>query len=122
MTETLRLDGLRTIEIQKIRWLRKFDTSKTTLREIELNDRELPASAQERLPDEGCNVELTEISLNQGITNWWTLGFESFGSFNRFQQNLLATLGHLSQSDLPSLAPGLELSYPAWLSVISSDI
>src|SRR5205823_2020054 len=77
-TESLELPSQSLVAVEKLRWLRKFDTSTQNLREIPLDADEQPLD-QKRLPAIGCNVELTRVRVS-GKGDWWTFGFESFGT------------------------------------------
>jgi len=109
------LENLPTVAIQKRRWLRKFDTAATPVREIALDESELPSRHSETLLAEGCNLELTQLTLQTIRPKWWTLGFEAFGSLDSLRQNLVRAVEHVRESPAPEGAAGLELSYPAWL-------
>jgi hypothetical protein len=97
----------------KRRWLRKFDTGGPTVTEIPLGADERPKAGG--LPDDGCNVELTEVWLEDPARLWTTLGFEAFGSFDRVERSLGATLTQMSAVAMPRIGAGQALSYPAWL-------
>ncbi len=108
---------------EKKRWLRKFDTGGTTVREIELGagaNREEPKDGNR--PAVGCNVELTEVKVADSA--WWTFGGESFafgletGVVESVEQSLRRVMGLLDSSAALDLSPALELSYPAWLAHI----
>jgi hypothetical protein len=51
---------------------------------------------------------------------WWTLGFESFGAFDRIEGTLRRSLQLMEarhpSGSRPAVAAGRLLSYPAWLS------
>ncbi len=63
---------------------------------------------------QGCNVELTRIELEQKQV-WRTLGFEAFGELSSIERNLRAALSVMTARRPPPFAPGDLLSYPAWL-------
>jgi len=111
------LENPPTVAIQKRRWLRKFDTAATPVREIALDESELPSRGVAVLPAEGCNLELTQLSLEMNRPKWWTLGFEAFGSLDSLRQNLVRAVEHVTESPAPEGAAALELSYPAWLAL-----
>lgn len=112
-SEALSLGGAGLILVNKRRWLRKFDCAGSELREIALNAEELPIDGC-RLPDEGCNVEYTEISV-EGVLPWATLGFEAFGTLNTVAACLRRTTARLSLRQTPTLVDGWSASYPRWL-------
>jgi hypothetical protein len=109
----LSLAGLPTIATRKRRWLRKYDTSNSTIREIVLGRDERPTS--DDWPDHGCNVEFTEVRLDQRSELWTTLGFEAFGGFESLEAGLALTLQYFNSRPLPDLGPGQAFSYPQWL-------
>ncbi|HMF77161.1 MAG TPA: hypothetical protein VK604_15995 [Bryobacteraceae bacterium] len=119
-TESLSLDGMSTVKVCKTRWLRKFEVRDTLLREIHLGEEESPVSPAEELAPEGCNLELTELSLSPNGPKSSTLGFESFGSHESVEANLRRLIEHLARTDIPKFQKGEELSYPAWLARVSS--
>lgn len=67
--------------------------------------------------DQGCNVELTQLSINSN--DWWSLAFEAFGEDDYLSDNLKAVT-----SDVFKNYQGLELqpqdsfAYPSWLSLV----
>ena len=67
--------------------------------------------------DQGCNVELTQLSINGN--NWWSLGFEAFGEDDCLMNNLQAVA-----SEVLKTYGGLKLqsqdsyAYPSWLSFV----
>jgi hypothetical protein len=108
--ETMR-DGSRWIDVNKNRWLLKYEIK------TDATPNEVPREAH---PDEGCNVELTELRV-AGV-QWWTIGFEAFGPPERTDSHLLASLkAFFSGSRETVPCPFLEansLSYPAWFASI----
>jgi hypothetical protein len=115
-SESLRLDSMAVVKTYKVRLLRKFDIVGGSFRELPLDKFEKLVNKNEDLPVEGCNVELTTVSLKENGPKWWTLGFEAFGTLNSVEQNLRKTVAHFVGSSLPDLQGGAEQSYPAWLS------
>jgi len=112
-SEALPLMGAALISVNKRRWLRKFDTAGPKVREIALDAQELPVN-EDQLPEEGCNVEYTMISI-EGFTPWVTLGFEAFGTLDTVTSSLRRTTARLSLRPPPALADCWCASYPAWL-------
>ncbi len=102
-----------TIQTEKLRWLRKFDTTGAAPDEVELNDDEKPAPGR-ALPARGCNVELTKVTLASGA-DWWTFGFEAFGSLSTVEGDLRSVAALLAQGIPDGIAMGILASYPAWL-------
>jgi hypothetical protein len=62
------------IRVHKRRCLRKFDTGTSPPAEVELDSEERPLGDR-KLPDDGCNVEFTAVTLGLTGERWWTLGF-----------------------------------------------
>lgn len=118
-SETLSLEGASLIRVRKRRWLRKFGSLGPELLEIALNIRELPIDGR-HLPDDGCNVEYTEISVVGGL-EWATLGFEAFGTLDSVVASLRRTTEQLSLRQCPKLVAGWSASYPTWLQRITSS-
>jgi hypothetical protein len=117
-TCSIDLDPLRTVIVHKTRWLRKFAISDGQIEEIELSPQETPVRGS--LPDEGCNIELTEIELRDWSDDhkWFTLGFESFGRLDQVASHLRITADYAARLSPPfAVSTGTqEMSYPAWLS------
>ncbi len=118
-SEVLLLTDAPRIIVNKRRWLRKLDTTGPVPREIKLGTRELPIDGN-RLPDEGCNVEYTEISV-EGAPTWVSFSFEAFGPLKTVQSGLRRTTELLSKRQPPSLGNARCLSYPAWLANIAKS-
>lgn len=114
VSEPLKIDGAPTIRIKKQRWLRKFDAGGSLPKEIELNADEKPVKDGE-LPTRGCNVELTYVQIADQGGDWWTLGFEAFGTIATVEADLRAVAAALNQRQPPPLEEGLLASYPMWL-------
>ena len=95
----------RLIQIAKERWMRKFEVTGGTARE-------LPAESSERRA--GCDAELTLLGGPNG-TPWWTLGFEAFGAFDEVEDDLIATVAVLRGRSPPPLPAGQASGYPGWL-------
>ena len=112
---SLRLDGFTTQTVIKTRWLRMFEVTSGVVREIELGEDEKPRNAEEKLPEQGCNLEYTNVSLAHGGQPWSTVGLESFGDYALVETNLRLTLHYLGSRPLPTFRTGEELSYPGWL-------
>lgn len=115
----LDLKGRPLVSTSKVRWIRKYDTCGSTIRQVPLGKDEQPLSG-EKLPDDGCNVELTTVWLNDPTQVWTTLGFEAFGTLERIDASLTAALRHLGMQPFASVGPARDLSYPAWLASMGS--
>jgi hypothetical protein len=101
-----------TVAILKTRRLRKLDTSSPQAVEIPLCRNEKPKTGA--LPEEGCNIELTAVQPAGRSHQWWTLGFEAFGSLQTAPRNLDRAIAHAVSQAMPPLDGALN-SYPAWL-------
>jgi hypothetical protein len=66
------------------------------------------------LPEEGCNVEYTQISV-EGSPPCVTLSFEAFGALDAVAVNLRRTTATLAMRRPPALVGGWRASYPSWL-------
>jgi hypothetical protein len=108
----------------KMRWLRKFETSDSGWREVQLGggiSGEDPAKGAS--PEVGCNVEWTSVEVPHLNQVWWTFGLEAF-AFNQ-PRPVQAALDSLQRAltgidanlgSPPTLGPAwLALSYPAWI-------
>lgn len=107
--QTMR-DGSRWIEVEKKRWLLKYEIK------ADATPNEVP---KEAFPDDGCNVELTELGV--AGDQWWTIGLEAFGPPERINNHLLASLNTFFSSRKKVPCPLLEansLSYPTWFATI----
>jgi hypothetical protein len=97
-----------TISVGKKRWLRKISL-----------DRDLPmeVNATEH-PDEGCNIELTAITVDD--EKWWTFGLEAFGPPQSTAAHLIRSAAFFLALQTPPrpLLLADALSYPAWISRI----
>jgi hypothetical protein len=82
-----------------------------------LDEGELLAVSSQHYPDQGCDLELTEVQAAGAA--WWTLSFEAFGTEARLQKNLgLVADRILSTTDPPVLAVEYSHGYPRWLRIV----
>ncbi len=112
-SESVKLHSEDTVAVEKKRWLRKFDTTKESPREIALDKFEQPLG-REPLPVCGCNAEFAVIRLPDGAA-WWTFGFEAFGPLDKVERALQAAALVLANRNPPSLEKTMISSYPVWL-------
>lgn len=112
-SEPLNLPEQALFKTKKLRWLRKFDTTKRGPEEIPLDSDEKPSNGR-ALPMLGCNVELTQVTLSNEEV-WWTLGFEAFGNIRTVENDLRATASILAERHPPEFEQGMVASYPSWL-------
>jgi hypothetical protein len=104
--------GGETLDVAKVRWLRKFRVEGGAASEVALDAEERPLKGG--LPDVGCNLELTRIqALGRA---WETIGFEAFGDLTSAPAALQACLRALRP--LPAF-DGLVQSYPEWLAALA---
>jgi hypothetical protein len=103
----------RIISVEKRRWLRRFVTLEGATEEIPLDDSENPTEGGP-LPLVGCNVELTQIGLQDG-SRWWTFGFEALGALPSVAPSLTQAAQTLAGRRPPPIEPGWMGGYPAWL-------
>jgi len=115
----LPLIGAPVIQVNKRRWIRKFDTASTEIREVSLDQQERPTHGHQA-PDEGCNVEYTEISVG-GFPPWATFGFEAFGSLATVAGNLRSAAARVSHWRPPTFTTGWRTSYPVWLQALAAS-
>jgi hypothetical protein len=115
-SETLTIDHLPRVVVQKTRWLRKYDTSSSEPIEIELDEDERPRHAPDQLPERGCHFELVTLQVDGDSTLWSSVGFEAFGDLATVEESLDRTLEKVAPR--PGLPAGRELSYPAWLATL----
>ena len=111
-SKTLRIPSELVVVTTKTRWLRKFDTSRLPPIEISLDDSEQPINKQR--PIYGCNVEFTKVTT-PGEADWWTFGFEAFGTIETVTQSLVAAATELSTRRPAGLQGGTPNSYASWL-------
>ncbi len=111
------LGQARKCRLKKTRWLRKFSTSGNAPLEVPLGRDEMPLDRPHG-PDalvRGCNVELTEVHLDDGRV-WWTFCIEAYGDLGTVIEDVGSTTDLLSRrGPVPDLSTGSYLSYPMWL-------
>jgi len=96
------------IKITKDRLLRKYEVVEDRTREVKADS----------LVAEGCNLELTAITVCE--EEWWSVGFEAFGSTGRLESNLrLVVQAVLADARFPPMKADASLSYPEWLARFS---
>jgi hypothetical protein len=118
--KSLNLDSKPVLVTEKLRWLRKFDTAGASISEIQLDARERPLNGKP-LPERGCNVEWTRVSLPEREESWWTFGFESFGTIRTVEDDLRAVASELLSRRPPQFFGGVIASYPVWLNSLVSN-
>jgi hypothetical protein len=101
-SQKLAFDTQTGVTMHKQRWLRKFNTA--TAR---------PSEARESMPEIGCNVEWTIVTLSGAIC--WTFGFEAFGHRNDVEKSLRSVARVMSGRNPPNSPGAAILSYPAFI-------
>ena len=97
------------VGVHKRRWLSRYRIT---------DSRELLAMSLTRYPDEGCDLELTSVGISG--CEWWTLGFEAFGTEASLQEHLsLAAEQLLEATKPPSLPTQNSFGYPRWLQILA---
>lgn len=114
--EDTKLESLITPDIiRQGQWV-KVEKKRSQIRYLITDDYSLTPASTEQTSQEGCNVELTQLLINQNP--WWTLGFEASGT----DDNLINNLETCAQKVFKNF-PNQELNlvdsyaYPKWLSV-----
>ena len=118
-TTALELKPFRVIPTAKVRSLRTFEMVEGGAKEIRLDAEERPTD-RETSPETGCNVECTEVTLeNRDV--WHTLGFEAFGPRDALPAFLRRTAAVMAarSPDLPPAA--IMMSYPRWLAMLHDE-
>jgi hypothetical protein len=108
----LSLEGRQLIRLTKRRWLRTFDCTRDETKALALGPDENPLGRP--MPERGCNVELTELTL-EGGGPWWTFGLEAFGVFEQVEHDLRRVAAELAAAHPPLPSGGALASYPRWL-------
>ncbi|MBE9224830.1 hypothetical protein IQ264_05025 [Phormidium sp. LEGE 05292] len=101
--------------IAKGQWV-KVEKVRSQIRYLVANDYSLTPTSTDQTSQEGCNVELTKIIINDN--HWWTLGFEASGTDDKLKDNLETVAKKIFQT-FPEQELNLvdSYAYPKWLSV-----
>ena len=96
--------------VSKVRYLRKYQVT---------SDKRVLAVPLNEWPDNGCNVELTEL-IAPGEKVWWTLGLEAFGEADvTIEDNLKLSANYFfGVTDLGTFEVKDSYGYPGWLNVL----
>ncbi len=119
ISETLTIDQLSRVTVNKTRWLRKYDTSRPHVTEVQLDAAERPVGFESRQLERGCRLELVTIGIDAGNVSWWSVGFEAFGDLGNIEDSLDCVLTHLAPG-VPNLAGGIATS--ATTETVSANI
>lgn len=99
------------IAVRKERTLRKFSGDGAAIVE---------GDAGRFSPSEGCNVELTRITVEG--TDHWSLALEAYGDPARVEESLTRVAGHvLAAPPAAAFSAGNSRSYPEWLDRFSKN-
>jgi hypothetical protein len=106
--EDVREEDPEWFDITKSRLLRKFSLDQEMIREVD-------ASGKDGFPDDGCNVEITEVETDRG--NYWTIGFEAFARRKNLIENLMGVTRLFFGPRMPDiiLAEYDSYSYPTFI-------
>jgi hypothetical protein len=97
------------VTVQKVRYSQLFQV---------LGDFSVQAVATNERLDNGCSVEITNLTVREKA--WWSLAFEAFGEDSQMQENLQATASSVFQTYQSSqLAIANSYAYPHWLGLIA---
>ena len=111
------LGQARTCRVSKTRWLRRFETSGNAPVEVPLGREETPLDHRvgPQFPVRGCNVELTEVRLDDGQV-WWSFCIEAYGEMGTVVKDMRSTTDLMyRRGNFPDLSTGSLFSYPEWL-------
>jgi hypothetical protein len=108
----LPLDPAAFVTIQKVRWIRKLDTSGPAIAEVPLGPDEAPLDGRSRR--EGCNLTLDQGPNCRVAGQWWTFCFEASGDVESGPNNLRSATEYVRSVCFPKVG-GDFLSYPGWL-------
>lgn len=98
------------VDVTKVRWLRKFSLDHPELLEVSDDER----------PKEGCNVELTQLTI--AGEEWWSFAFEAFGEPGQVREYLQKVAEHFFSIHPPILFQAINsCPYPVWLANFSQD-
>jgi hypothetical protein len=98
------------VSVGKVRYLRKYQVT---------GDKRVLAVPLNEWPDNGCNVELTEV-IAPGGQVWWTLGLEAFGEADvSIEDNLRLSANYFfAGTGLGMFEEKDSYGYPRWLNVV----
>ncbi|MFB2897711.1 hypothetical protein ACE1CI_32740 [Aerosakkonemataceae cyanobacterium BLCC-F50] len=114
--EDPKLESLITPEVvAKGQWV-KVEKARSQIRYLVADDYSLTPASTEETSQEGCNVELTQLRVNDNP--WWSLGFEASGTDDKLISNLETVAKKLFQTfPEPQLKLVNSYAYPKWLSL-----
>ena len=96
------------VSVQKVRQQRKYEIN---------GDRTLKSVPMERNISQGCNLEITQLTIRDNA--WWSLALEAFGKDDRLTKNLEITANWVFQNNgVLELQLQNSYAYPKWLSLV----
>lgn len=103
------------VSVKKVRFLRK---ASLTQRQYQvLAGESITAVPVSESIDQGCTVELTQLSINGNA--WWSLAFEAEGEDDCLMDNLQAVANWVFKSYRGSKLQGEDsYAYPTWISIL----
>lgn len=105
------------VSVKKKRCLRRFALRPSQRKYQVISGESIVAVSANQSIDQGCNVELTELSVNGN--DWWSLAFEAFGEDDYLINNLQTVASKVFQNYLAiKLTTNDSYAYPCWLSLV----
>lgn len=105
------------VSVKKKRCLRRFAMQPSQRQYQVIPGKSIKAVPINESIDQGCTVELTQLSINGN--NWWSLAFEAFGEDDFLMDNLQAVASKVFQtSGSLKLQVQESYAYPSWLSCV----
>lgn len=96
------------VSVQKVRQQRKYKINA---------DRTLKSVPMNRTVSEGCNLEITQLTIRDN--DWWSLALEASGEENRLTENLEITANWVFKNNgVLELRSQNSYAYPKWLSLV----
>ncbi|MGH8654997.1 MAG: hypothetical protein ACREYE_23775 [Gammaproteobacteria bacterium] len=116
--------GIKALTAELIELGRWIEVGKTRLvQRVSADPGRLRRVAAREEADNGCDIELTEITVATSPRSWFSLAFEAFGDAQRTSCTLHETLDWFFErrGPLPDVTLAMQdsLSYPAWLATLS---
>jgi hypothetical protein len=102
------------ISVRKQRWVRRFDTAASDVREVAIA-LDAEETASRKVPTRCCDVELAVVTLDSAVHPWTTLGFQAFGGLEQLQSSLAEVVRKMAAQDLPAMPEASAQSYAMWI-------
>jgi len=104
--------------IAKGEWVR-VKKVRSQIRYLVNDDRTFTPAATDLTSKDGCNIELTQLKINQDL--WWSLSFEASGQNANLENNLeIVTKWAINTYPQLKLPPENSYAYPKWFAVFVS--